>query len=194
MSDLSINSVGAVNQPGLLQNAQDANITPYYAANDGMEYDSFEYENENKTSTGKKVAIGLLGATALAVGLDFLFAKGKHVKKLFSKAKEEGEEAVEKAKDDVKEAVEETAGEVKEGAEKLTDDLVKKAEELAEKLKTGTEKAEGLETNLGEKITKGEDTAKRLEDATKKAEEINETLGGEKPKKKHWWQFWKRNK
>ena len=41
-------------------------------------------------STGAKVAIGAGIVTALAVGADFLFCKGKHVKSIFGKARNKG--------------------------------------------------------------------------------------------------------
>ena len=44
-----------------------------------------QQKQQKQLSTGAKIAIGAGVATALAVGTDFLFCKGKHVKSLFRK-------------------------------------------------------------------------------------------------------------
>ena len=44
-----------------------------------------QHKQQKQLSTGAKIAIGAGVTTALAVGADFLFCKGKHVKSLFGK-------------------------------------------------------------------------------------------------------------
>ena len=44
-----------------------------------------QQKQQKQLSTGEKIAIGAGVTTALAVGADFLFCKGKHVKSLFGK-------------------------------------------------------------------------------------------------------------
>ena len=47
----------------------------------------FQQQKKDGLSTGAKWAIGIGATTALAVGADFLFCKGKHVKSLFNKGR-----------------------------------------------------------------------------------------------------------
>ena len=54
-----------------------------FSANKQIQVD--QQKQQKQLSTGAKIAIGAGVATALAVGTDFLFCKGKHVKSLFRK-------------------------------------------------------------------------------------------------------------
>lgn len=53
--------------------------------------DSFEYEEE-PNHMWRNIGLGTLASVGLAIGADYLFAKGKHVKKFFSKFKSEKKE------------------------------------------------------------------------------------------------------
>ena len=59
-----------------------------FSANKQIQVD--QQKQQKQLSTGAKVAIGAGIATVVAIGADFLFCKGKHVKSLFGKAGNNG--------------------------------------------------------------------------------------------------------
>ena len=96
--------------------------------------DSYEKENNH---TAAKVTVGALGALGLAVAADYIFAKGKHVKKIFGKAESEASKG---ADDAAKKAEEEAAKKAAEEAKKK-EEAEKQLEEEVKALFDAEEKA-----------------------------------------------------
>lgn len=119
--------------------------------------DSFEKEN----NTGKKVAIGAVAAVGLATAADFIFAKGKHVKKLLGMAEKEA-----------KNAKPEGTPEIPQSATKeRTKEADKIYKEIDAKLHKKTEtNAETVERNLAPKEKPGSWTKEDIQNYYKELE------------------------